>query len=75
MVKTANVYQSKIDVVKFDGTNNFDIKRCDVMDALNAQNLEDSLKLQKKPEDAQEKDWKKMNWMSVASSDLVSHKI
>jgi len=25
MVKTANIHQSKIDVVKFDGTNNFDM--------------------------------------------------
>jgi len=33
-VKTVNIHQSKIDVVKFDGTNNFDMWRCEVMYAL-----------------------------------------
>ena len=42
-VKTVSIHQSKIDVVKFDGTNNFDMWRCEVMDALNAQNLKDTL--------------------------------
>ena len=37
--KIMNIHQSKIDVVKFDDTNNFDMWRCKVMDALNAQNL------------------------------------
>jgi len=45
MVKTVNIHQSKIDIVKFDGTNNFSMWRCEVMDALNTQNLEDTLKL------------------------------
>jgi len=35
-VKTAKIYQSKIDVVKFDGTNNFGMWRCEMIDALNA---------------------------------------
>ena len=35
----------KIDVVKFDGTNNFELWRCKVMDALNAHNLKDTLEL------------------------------
>ena len=35
----------KIDVMKFDGTNNFEILRWEVLDA---QNLEDTVKLQKR---------------------------
>jgi len=37
----------KIDVVKFDCKNNFGIWRCEVMDALTASNLEDTLRLEK----------------------------
>ena len=33
MVKTVNIDQLKIDVVKFDGVNNFSMWRCLVMDA------------------------------------------
>ena len=51
----------KIDVVKLDGTNNFGLWRCKVLDALNAQNLEDALKLQERPAEMEEKIWKKMN--------------
>ena len=36
-----NVHYMKIDVMKFDSTNNFRLWRCEVMDAQNAQNLED----------------------------------
>jgi len=37
IVKTIqNVHHMKIDVMKFDGTNNFRLWRCKVMDALNA---------------------------------------
>ena len=39
----------KTDVVKFDGTNDFDLWRCEVLDALNAQNLENTLLLQERP--------------------------
>jgi len=46
----------KIDVVKFDCTNNFRMWRCEVMDALIASNLEDSLCLAEKPEETSEKD-------------------
>ena len=38
----------RIDVMKFNGINNFGIWRCEVMDALNASNLEDTLHLEKK---------------------------
>ena len=47
-MKIVNIYQSKIDVVKFDGTNNFAMWRCKVMDVLNAYNLKDTLLLQEK---------------------------
>ena len=45
----------KIDVVKFDGTKNFRLWRCEVVDALNAQNLKDTLELQEKPAEVDEK--------------------
>ena len=54
-MKTVNIHQSKIDMVKFDVTNNFGMLRCEMIDALNAQNLEDTLKLQEKLEDIPEK--------------------
>jgi len=40
----------KIDVVKFDGKNNFGMWGCEVMDALTTSNFEDTLRLEKKPE-------------------------
>jgi len=46
-VKNAqNVHHMKKDVVKFVDTNKFRLWRCEVMIALNAQNLEDTLQLQ-----------------------------
>ena len=56
-----NVYHMNIDVVKFDGTNNFRLWRCGVMDTLNAQNLKDTLELQERLAEVYEKVWKKMN--------------
>ena len=56
-----NIHHLKIDVVKFDETNNFELWRCEVLVALNAQNLKDSLELQEKPVEMEEKIWKKMN--------------
>ena len=63
-VKTMNIHQSKIDVVKIDDMNNFGLWRCEVMDALTVPNLEDALLLQKKLEETFEKDWDKMNRMT-----------
>ena len=60
-VKNVNIHQSKIDVVKFDGTINFDMLKCEVMDVLTASYLEDSLLFEKKPKEISEKDWDKMN--------------
>jgi len=53
----------KIDVVKFDGKNNFGIWRCKVMDALTTLKLEETLCLEEKLEEISEKDWDKMNRM------------
>jgi len=58
-----NIHLLNIDVVKFNGTNNFGLWRCEVLDALNVQNLEDSLELQEKPTEMEEKVRKKMNRM------------
>jgi len=45
-----NQFKMKIDVVKFDDTNNFRMWRCEVMDALTTSNLEDALRLKENPE-------------------------
>ena len=42
MVKFMNPHPLKIDVVKFDGKNNFGMWRCEGMDALTTLNLEDT---------------------------------
>jgi len=44
-----NYHHTKINVVKFDSTNNFRLWRCEMLDALNAQNLKDILELQERP--------------------------
>ena len=59
-----NSYPLKIDVVKFDGKNNFEMWRCEVMDALIVSNFEDTLRLEKKRETTSEEDWDKMNRMA-----------
>ena len=50
-----------IEVVKFNGTNNFGMWRCEVMDALNASNLEDTFLLEKKKSTTTDEEWEKMN--------------
>ena len=50
MGKIMNPHPLKIDVVKFDGKNNFGMWRCEEMDALTTSNLEDTFRLEKKPE-------------------------
>ena len=60
-VKSMNPHPLRIDVVKFNGTNNFGMWRCEVMDALTASNLEDTLRLEKKRASTIEEDWNKMN--------------
>ena len=53
--KFMNPHPLRIDV-KFNDTNNFDMLRCEVMDALTASNLEDTLRLEKKRASTTEKD-------------------
>jgi len=55
-LKIMNPHRLKIDVVKFDGKNNFGMWRCEMMDALTTSNLEDALQLEKKPEATSEQD-------------------
>jgi len=59
-VRSMNPYP-RIDVVKFNGTNSFGMWRCEVMEALTASNLDDTLRLEKKCASTMEEDWDKMN--------------
>ena len=63
-VKAMNPHPLKIDVVKFDGKNNFGMWRCEVIDALTASNLKYTLRLEKKTKATSEQDWDKMNRMA-----------
>jgi len=56
-----NPHLMKINVVKFDGTNNFGMWRCEVMDALATSNLEDTLRLKEKSKETSKKNRGKMN--------------
>ena len=49
------------DIKNRDGKNNFGMWRCEVMDALTASNLKDTLRLEKKRDYTSEEDWDKMN--------------
>ena len=60
-VKSVNPHPLRIDVVKFDDMNNFDMWRGEVMDTLTASNLKDTLRLEKKRDSTTEEDWDKMN--------------
>ena len=70
-VKSVIHLPTNIDIVKFDGTNNFDMWRCEVMDVLTTSNLKDSLCLKEKPAETSEKDWDKKNQMTCGTSDLI----
>jgi len=50
MVKSMNPHPLKIDVVKFDGKKNFEMWKCEVIEALTTSNLKDTLRLEKKRE-------------------------
>jgi len=63
MMKTLNPHPMKIDIVQFDGTNNFGMWRCEVIDTLITLNLENALQLKEKPKETSEKDLDKMNRM------------
>ena len=63
--------QPRIDVVKFNGINNFGMWRCEVMDALNASNLEDTLRLEKNEAQPLKKSGRRWTDLRVAWSDRV----
>ena len=50
------VTNTKFDVEKFDGTNNFGMWKCEVQDILFQQELDVALE-ESRPEDVDEKDW------------------
>ena len=50
------VTNSKFDVEKFDGTNNFGMWQCEVQDILFQKELDVALE-ENRPEDVDEKDW------------------
>ena len=56
IVKIMNPHPLKINVIKFDGKNNFGMWRCEMMDALTASKLENTRLLEKKPEATSEQD-------------------
>ena len=53
------VSNAKFEVEKFDGTNNFGMWQCEVMDVLIQQELD--ITLEDKSEDMTERDWDKLN--------------
>jgi len=59
-VRSMNPHR-RIDMVKFNGTNSFGMWMCEIIDALTASNLEDTLRLEKKRASTTEEDWDKMN--------------
>ena len=63
-VKSMNPHPLRIDVVKFDDKINFDMWRCEVIDALTTSNLEDTQRLEKKRDSTTEENWDKINRMA-----------
>ena len=59
--KSVNPHPMRIDVVKFNDTNNFGMWRREVMDAQTTSNLKDTLRIEKKRASTTEEDWDKMN--------------
>ena len=58
------VSNAKFEVKKFDGTNNFGMWQCEVMDVLVQQELD--IALEDKLEEMSTKDWEKINRQAVA---------
>lgn len=54
----------KIDIQKFNGNNNFNMCRVEVMDALVVSNLEYMIEMEEIPEVINERTWVKMNQIS-----------
>ena len=74
-VKIVNSHPSKIDMVNFDGMNNFSMLRCEVMDTSTTSNLKDALLLEEKSEKTSTKEWNKMNRVmcGIIRSYLAQH--
>ena len=78
-MKSVNPHPMKIDVIKFDDTNNFEMWRCKVRDALMVLNLQDNLRLKEKAEETSKKDWDKINRTtyglirSYLTQDIIYH--
>ena len=70
-MKSVNPHLLRIDVVKFDGKNNFGIWRYEMMDALTVSNHEDTLHLEKKCDSTTEEHWDKINCTVCSLISLV----
>jgi len=55
------ISRHKIEIDKFDGNNNFNMWRVEVIDALTAQDLEETITEDEKPDDITDRKWEKMN--------------
>ena len=60
------VTNTKFDVEKFDGTNNFGMWQCEVQDILFQQELDVALE-ESIPEDVNEKDWIRINRLACCT--------
>ncbi|KAM5552956.1 hypothetical protein ABKV19_025277 [Rosa sericea] len=60
-----SIGNAKFEVEKFDGTNNFGMWQCEMMDVLCQQELD--IALEDKPEDMNEKEWKQINKWACGS--------
>ena len=67
------VTNTKFDVEKFDGTNNFGMWQCEVQDILFQQELDVALE-ENRPEDVDEKDWARINRLACGTIRLCLSK-
>ncbi|KAG2669750.1 hypothetical protein I3760_14G048100 [Carya illinoinensis] len=63
--RRSTVSNAKFEVEKFDGTSNFGMWQCEVMDILIQQELD--ITLEGKPDDMTEHDWKKLNTQACST--------
>ena len=67
------VTNTKFDVEKFDGTNNFGMWQCEVQDVLFQQELDVALE-ESRLEDVDEKDWTRINLLACGTVRLCLSK-
>ena len=60
-----SIGNAKFEVEKFNGTNNFGMWQCEMMDVLCQQELD--IALDDKPEDMNDAEWAKINWWACGS--------